>query len=414
MKPNCLIAQSGGPTAVINNSVCGVVQEALKQQMFDHVYGALFGIKGFLDEKIIDVGKESETLIENFRYTPGAVLGTSRHKITKTEEYLKILEIFKKYDIRYFFYIGGNDSMDTSSKIHQMAVSEGYDLKVIGVPKTVDNDLPFTDHTPGYGSAAKYIATTVQETAIDLFGAISSTRVYILEAMGRNAGWLTASSALGKITEEDAPHLIYLPEPAFDVGGFLKDVEDCYKRYGDVYVVISEGLKGADGQYVYREEVTDSFGHAKLGGGLANYLKEIVEKELGYSTRSTTLGTSQRSAIHYASKVDADEAYQVGVEAVRLAADGASGVMVTLDRSDEGGYHVKMGQIELQQVANQEKKVPASMINARGNGVTEEFIRYARPLIQGNLALPMKDGLPDFARMNVMKDRNNVKFGKMK
>ncbi|MCR4441450.1 MAG: 6-phosphofructokinase [Peptococcaceae bacterium] len=398
LKGNCLIAQSGGPTAVINNSISGLIKEAMRYSQIKTIYGALFGIKGVLDEQLIDLGLESRQTIEGLRYTPGAALGSCRYKI-KEEDYDTLLNIFKKHNIRYFFYVGGNDSMDTASKINRLALETGYEMRVIGVPKTVDNDLPHTDHSPGYGSAAKYIATVVKETGLDLQGIIASSDIAILEVMGRNAGWLTAAAALAKHHDEDAPHLIYLPEVAFNKERFISDVIKVYNKLGYCYVVASEGLKTEDGSYLAAEKTTDAFGHVKLGNGLANTLKDMITSEIKVKVRCNILGSSQRSAMHHAARVDASEAYMVGREAVKLAVRGLSGVMVTLERNDYPQYISKTGFVDLDLVANVEKTMPLSMINEDRNYVTYEFIRYAQPLIEGEVSVPMKKGVPDYVKL---------------
>ncbi|MCG8515982.1 MAG: 6-phosphofructokinase, partial [Halanaerobiales bacterium] len=304
LKGNCLIAQSGGPTAVINNSICGLYKEAARNKQIKIIYGALFGVKGILNEQFINLGEEKRQTIDGLRHTPGAALGSCRYRL-KEADYERLLVIFKKYNIRYFFYVGGNDSMDTADKINKLALATGYELRVIGVPKTIDNDLFHTDHCPGYGSSAKYIATLVMETGIDLQGIVASSDIVIFESMGRNAGWLTAAAALAKNSEEDAPHLIYLPEISFDKEKFIEDVAKVYQKLGYVYIVASEGLRDQDGNYLAAEKTKDAFGHVKLGNGVANALKEILIKELKVKVRCNLLGNSQRSAMHYASMVDA-------------------------------------------------------------------------------------------------------------
>ncbi|MEW6662470.1 MAG: 6-phosphofructokinase [Bacillota bacterium] len=396
---NGVVAQSGGPTAVINNSVYGVIREWQKTDGLGTLYGGLHGIKGILQEDFINLSAQQSSVIDGLRYTPGAALGSCRHKL-KEEEFPKLLQIFKKRNIRFFFYVGGNDSMDTADKVHRLAMKENYDLKVIGVPKTIDNDLPFTDHCPGYGSAAKYVATTVMETGIDLKDLLTSNRVTILEAMGRNTGWLAAAAALAKRDEDDVPHLIYLPEKPFIRDRFLADVDHCYRKLGHVYVVVSEGVMDEKGGYLFAENTRDAFGHVRLGG-IADSLKSLVEQELKLKVRCNVLGTTQRAAMHYASRTDADEAYMVGREAVRLAAQDMSGMMVTLVREDAREYLSTPGCVELRRVANVEKKVPLDWITESGNFVTSQFLDYARPLIEGEIHVPTKNGLPDYVRLRL-------------
>ena len=310
-----------------------------------------------------------------------------------------MIAVCKKYDIRYFFYNGGNDSMDTAHKMQLAAEAAGYEMHVIGVPKTVDNDLPFTDHCPGYGSAAKYLAATVMETGLDLSSVSTKNKVCIIEAMGRNAGWLTAAGALAKRSPEEAPHLIYLPEVPFSVEQFLNDVQTVYDRLGYCFVVASEGIVDKDGNYIAAGGTIDAFGHAQLSGA-GEALKQIVEQKLGIKARCNTLGTAQRSAMHFASLTDATEAYQSGAKAVELALAGKTGVMVSLERAAGAEYHCTIGEVPLEKVANIEKKVPVEWITPEHNYVTEAFLQYARPLIQGEVQLPMKNGLPDYVHID--------------
>jgi len=395
LKGNGIVAQSGGPTAVINSSVCGVIEEWLASEGLGTLYGAVHGIKGVLEGDFVNLSCQRSDTIKGLKYTPGAALGTCRHKLGE-EDLPTMVQGFKKLDIRYFFYLGGNDSMDTANKVNQLALKSGYELKVIGVPKTIDNDLACTDHCPGYGSAAKYLATTVLETGLDLKCLADGNCIAILEAMGRHAGWLAGATALAKKNENDPPHLIYLPEVPFDQETFLVDVESTFRRLGHAYVVASEGLVNEKGEHVFAEAKKDRFGHVQLGG-LANALKALVEKEIGVKTRANVLGTSQRAAMHIASRTDIDEAYMVGVQAVKLALNGESGLMVTMERDTaRQDYHCRVGSVELGRVANMEKKVPVEWISDLGNGVTEEFVEYAGPLIQGEVQLPFKNGLPDY------------------
>ncbi|MEG2212862.1 MAG: 6-phosphofructokinase, partial [Clostridiales bacterium] len=353
--------------------------------------------------QMIDLGQQEREVIAGLRYTPGAGIFSCRHKVSEQEQE-QLISLFKKLNIRYFFYNGGNDSMDTAHKTWQAAEAAGWEMRVIGVPKTVDNDLPFTDHCPGYGSAAKYIATTVRESGIDLESVSTKNKVTILEAMGRNAGWLTAAAALSKRYENEAPHLIYLPEIPFSKEKFLADVERVYRDLGYCYVTVSEGIADENGQYCFAAGALDDFGHAQLSG-VGAALKELVEQQLGIKSRCNIPGTAQRSAAHFASKTDADEAYLAGKTAVVYALAGKNGVMVTIDRIADQPYVSKIGEIPLAKVANVEKKLPLEWINAAGNYVTDDFIRYARPLIAGEPFLPMKDGLPDYVRVDLNRGR---------
>jgi 6-phosphofructokinase len=399
LRGNAVVAQSGGPTAVINSSVSGVVQEWLKNDPTGIIYGALFGIRGVLEENLLDLSRQPQHIIEGLRYTPGAALGSSRYKLSREEDFARLLDAFKKHEIRYFFYIGGNDSMDTADKINRFAGKVGYEIRVIGVPKTIDNDLPHTDHTPGYGSAAKFLAATVRETGLDLKGLVTSNRIVVLEAMGRNAGWLTAAAALAKREECDAPHLVYLPEVAFDQERFFQEVAGAYREYRHVYIVASEGVRYPGGDYVFTGKGTDPFGHVRLGG-LADTLKEMIEEEIGVNVRSIVLGTMQRAAAHFASRTDADEACMVGSAAVKEAQQGKSGIMITLVREeDPDAYRCSTGTVELSRVANVEHKVPAGWIAPSGSYVREMFLDYARPLIMGEVTPVFKNGLPDYVHL---------------
>ena len=401
LKGNAIIAQSGGPSAVINNSACGVIQTWLKEVDFGTIYAGVGGVKGILDGNIIDLAQQDPEKIAGLRHTPGAGLFSCRYKVTSAD-HEKLVSILKEHNIRYFFYNGGNDSMDTAFKTWQVAKEAGWDMRVIGVPKTIDNDLPYTDHCPGFGSAAKYIATTVRETGMDMESVSTKTKVTILEAMGRDAGWLTAASVLARRTPEEAPHLVYLPEVPFSKEQFIADVKAVYEKLGYCYVVVSEGVRDANGEYCFTSGSVDAFGHKQLSG-VGVGLKELVEAELGISARCNILGSTQRAAMHCASKTDADEAYMVGETAVRCALADKSGIMVTLDRIGDDPYKCVCGETPLNTVANLEKKVPREWINEAGNDVTEDFIRYCRPLVMGEVAVPMKDGLPDYVHLDLKK-----------
>ncbi len=405
MRGNGLVAQSGGPTAVINNSVRGVIQGWLQQKNTGCLYGAMYGIKGILEDRLVDLNAQGKTFINGLRYTPGAVLGSCRYKLQEGD-YWKLLRFFQKKDIRYFFYIGGNDSMDTANKVYRLALQERYELYVIGIPKTVDNDLPFTDHCPGYGSAAKFLAITAMETSIDLRSLLMSKGVTIMEVMGRNTGWLAASTMLARRSDDDGPHLIYLPEVPFIREKFLADVEDVYRDLGHVYIVVSEGLVDQEGRYIFAEKSRDPFGHCLLGG-LAETLKTMLEKETGIKVRCNIPGTIQRAAAHCASAVDAREAHMVGVEAVRTAAAGASGIMIALVRKQGETYCCVPGSIALDRVANREKKMPRQWINRAGNGIGEEFLQYVRPLIKGDVPIPTCNGLPAFIGLENFQRRSH-------
>jgi len=404
LKGNAIVAQSGGPTAVINNSACGVIEEWMRQNTGDKIFAGVSGIKGILEGNIIDLTQQDAAKIAALRHTPGAGLFSCRYKVQPSDQE-KMIEIFRRHNIRYFFYNGGNDSMDTAYQTYLAAKAAGWEMQVIGVPKTIDNDLPFTDHCPGFGSAAKFIAACVRETGIDLESVSTKNKVTILEAMGRNAGWLTAAAALARRFPDEAPHLIYLPEVPFSKSKFIAEVEAIYKTLGYCYVVVSEGIRDDQGEYIAAGTAQkDAFGHVQLSG-VGDVLKNLVESEIGIKARCNTLGTTQRSAMHFASKTDADEAYMCGVEAVRMALSGKTGVMVTLERESNSPYKCVTGEAPLSGVANVEKKLPVEWINANHNYVTDEFIEYARPLIMGEVDLPMKDGLPDYVRLDLQKGR---------
>lgn len=405
LKGACIIGQSGGPTSVINASAWGAMQAALNSDCITKVLGAANGIRGVLDDHLIDIGQEDLKELELLRFTPSSALGSCRYKMKDPAEddtdYKRILEIFKKYDVRYFFYNGGNDSMDTCNKISKFMQQSGYECRVMGIPKTIDNDLYATDHCPGYGSAAKYIATSTMEVYLD-------ARVYdigmitILEIMGRNAGWLAAASALAGI-KGAGPDLVYLPEIDFDMDKFLEDVSRIYKQNGKVIVAVSEGIHDKDGKYIseYGSDLAatrDAFGHAQMGG-LASTLANIVKEKTGAKVRGIEFSLLQRCAAHVASKTDYDESYMAGKAAVENAVAGVTDKMVGFKCTRDGGYRCEIELLPLDIVANTEKKVPREWINKEGNGLNQAFIDYALPLIQGETELPKEDGLPRFARL---------------
>ena len=398
---NCLVAQSGGPTAVINASVAGVVAEALNHNCIEEVYGGLNGVLGIINEEFVDLAAESQQQIRALRHTPGAALGTCRYKLKKQQDFDRVLEVFKAHNIRYFFYCGGNDSQDTADKISKLAQEQGYELRVIGVPKTIDNDLPVTDHCPGYGSVIKYICSTVRELACDNEAMGQNDLVSILEVMGRNAGWIAAGSALAKRRDHphDAPHLIYLPESPFSAEKFVEDVRRVLKREKYCLVVVGEGLVDKDGNYVATDAAgTDSFGHAQLGGA-AEYLKGLVEQQVGVKARTAKLGIAQRAAAHCSSKTDNDEAFMAGQAAVKAAIAGETDKMVVLVRGDTEHYTCETGLAPLSEIANGVKKLPPEWINEDGVSMNFQFFRYALPLIQGEVVVPYDTGLPAFARL---------------
>jgi len=403
LKGACIIGQSGGPTSVINASAYGVIRTALDNENITAVYGAQNGIKGVLKDQLIDMSQEEREELELLPYTPSSALGSCRYKIADPDvddtDYKRILEIFKKYDVRYFFYNGGNDSMDTCNKISKYMQKVGYECRVMGVPKTIDNDLFGTDHCPGYASAAKYIATSCMEVYHDA-RVYDTGMICIIEIMGRHAGWLTAAAGLA--TEFGAgPDLIYLPETDFDMDKFLADVKRVYTEKGNCMVAVSEGIHYADGSFVSeaKTSATDGFGHAQLGG-LAALLADVVKKATGAKVRGIELSLLQRCAAHLASQTDIDESFMSGKAAVENAVAGLTDKMVGFERSYENGKYVcKTKLFNLTDVANTEKKVPLEWITSDGTGVTHDFIDYALPLIQGETQMKKVDGLPRFAKL---------------
>ncbi len=404
LKGAAIFGQSGGPTSVINASAAGVFTEALKQGNITAVYGAAHGIKGMLEEKFYDMSKETAETFELMKTTPSSALGSVRYKLASADvdetDYKRLLDVFKKYDIRYFFYNGGNDSMDTCNKVSKYMQKVGYDCRVMGVPKTIDNDLWGTDHCPGFGSAAKYVATSTMEVYHD-------ARVYdkgtitILEMMGRNAGWLTAATALAT-DKGKGPDLIYLPEIDFDMEKFLNKVDELYKKNGHVIVAVSEGIKDKDGKYIAEygsmSKATDSFGHAQLGG-LADTLAGFVQEKTGAKVRPVEFSILQRCAAHGGSKTDVDEAFLAGQSAVKFACEGQTDYMVAFERPETGAYKCNIKLVKLDEVANKEKTVPLEWIINDGTGLSKEFIDYVTPLIQGASGLPFENGLPKFAEL---------------
>ncbi len=400
---SCIFGQSGGPTAVINASAYGVIKTALEAPEITKVYGAAHGIRGVLDDKLYVMDEEDPAELKLLLNTPSSELGSCRYKIADPEvddtDYKRILEIFKKYNVRYFFYNGGNDSMDTCNKISRYMESVGYTCRVMGVPKTIDNDLFGTDHCPGFASAAKYIATSCMEINKDA-RVYDNGMITIVEIMGRHAGWLAASAALATAFGS-GPDLIYLPECDFSMEKFLADVDKVYKANGKVLVAVSEGIHYADGSFVSeaKTSATDGFGHAQLGG-LAAMLAETVKKHTGAKVRGIELSLLQRCGAHLASATDINEAFGAGQEAVKQAISGVTGQMVAFKRETvDGKYACKMELLPLSSVANYEKKVPLEWINEEQNGLKSAFIDYVLPLIQGEPELPLEQSLPRYARL---------------
>lgn len=404
MKKNAVVGQSGGPTAVINASLYGTVYEALnREDEIGTVYGMINGIEGFLNDQVMDMAPLEESKeLELIRTTPGSYLGSCRYKLPEDLNdpvYPQLFARFEAYNIGYFFYIGGNDSMDTVSKLSRYAEKISSDIRVIGIPKTIDNDLVETDHTPGFGSAAKYVASTVREIAIDASVYDNKKSVTIVEIMGRHAGWLTAASALARKFEHDNPVLIYLPETDFDQDAFIEKVRTSLETTPNLVVCISEGIHDNTGTFIceYSNDVgTDTFGHKMLTGS-GKYLENLVKERLGVKVRSVELNVCQRCSSSMLSKTDQKEAIASGAYGVKAALNGASGKMVAFERLDGDDYQIDYVLKDVNVICNQEKCVPATWITADGSDMTEDFIRYARPLIQGEVTVPTEDGVPKFA-----------------
>lgn len=405
LKGACILGQSGGPTSVINASAAGVFIEALKQDAITEVYGAKNGIKGILNEEFYDMSKESLEELNLLKTTPSSSIGSVRYKLkdesVDDSDYKRLLEVFKKYNIRYFFYNGGNDSMDTCNKVSKFFKKSGYECYCIGIPKTIDNDLYGTDHCPGYGSAAKYVATTLMELKQDAF-VYDTPMIAVVEIMGRNAGWLTAAAELARYKGE-GPDLIYLPEVEFDFNKFILDVEKAYARNNKVIIAVSEGIKTKEGKYVpelFSNLEKDSFGHAQLGG-TAQVLAQKLKEHFGIKVRAIEFSLVQRCAQHLASKTDIEEAFNAGSEAVKAAVNKITDKMVAFKREyKDSKYVCKYELIDLHVAANTEKTVPLEWINEDKTGLTKEYIDYALPLIQGDMKAPLEDGLPRFAHLN--------------
>jgi len=393
---NLLVAQSGGPTAVINSSICGIVEKALQREKIRGIYGAVNGILGVLREDLVDLRQEDRSSIRTLRKTPSAALGSCRYKLS-ANDFNRLLEVFTAHDVGYFLCAGGNDSMDTAHKVAKLAAEKKLELKVMGVPKTVDNDLPVTDHCPGYGSVARFNAIATRDSSLDTDAIYTSDTIKIIETMGRDTGWITASTALVKETEDSGPHLIYLPERPFIEDKFLNDVKDVYDRLGRVVLSVCEGLKDENGQFVKASTKgidTDKFGHAQLGG-VGDYLVNLISEKLKIKARYDKPGTIQRVSMQCASQVDVDEAYRVGEVALTKAVEGESDKMIILIRKQKDPYVSDTGLVDLEKVALRTRSVPDEFISKNSNFVTEAFIDYATPLIGGPL--------PEYARLKKTK-----------
>lgn len=409
MFKNCIVAQSGGPTTVINSSLCGVIKAAMESSQIDRIYAANYGIQGLMKGNIMDLTDVCMEEVELLKCTPSSALGSCRYMLKNwedsSEEYERIFRIFKEYEIGYFFYIGGNDSMDTVDKLSRYAEHINSDIRIMGVPKTIDNDLYGTDHTPGFGSSAKYIAASIMEIARD--GATYDKPVVnIIEVMGRNAGWLAAASVLAKKDVIGAPDLIYLPEMEFSIDKFTSDVENCRKEKKQITVVVSEGIKDSNGIYIAEynsgKEV-DAFGHIKMGG-VAGILGDVIKDMIsGARVKTIEFDVLQRCGMHFASGTDVEEAYRCGYSAVEYALKGETGKMVILQRTSDKPYICSTGLMPVSEVANREKKVPLSWITPEGNFVTQEAIDYIQPLVMGEVDIRIEDGLPRYSRISPIK-----------
>ena len=403
MNHNLLVGQSGGPTAVINGSLYGVVSEGLANPEIDNVIGMVNGIEGFLADHTIDMAPLKENgELERIRTTPGSYLGSCRYKLPEDLSDPVYPELFQKFtekEISYFFYIGGNDSMDTVSKLSRYAATVGSDIRIIGVPKTIDNDLVLTDHTPGYGSAAKYVASTVREIAIDASVYDNKPSVTIVEIMGRHAGWLTTASVLARKFEGDNPVLIYLPEVAFSPDAFIEKVKEKLTKTSNLVVCISEGINDGNGTFVCElasDVGVDTFGHKMLTGS-GKYLENLVKDRLGVKVRSIELNVNQRCSSAMLSATDEKEAIASGSFGVQTALKGTTGMMIAFHRTDDADYHITYAPEDVNLICNQEKTVPLDWITGNGSDIGQQFIDYALPLIQGSVKVPEEGGLPKFA-----------------
>lgn len=407
---NCMVAQSGGPTVAINASLAGVIAGVRQSGKYDVCYGAINGILGILNERFLNLTEvvNDDEKLERLKVTPAMYLGSCRHKLPNYKDddspYVFIFNQFVKMNIKAFFYIGGNDSMDTVLKLSDYAAKINSDIRIIGIPKTIDNDLCMIDHTPGFGSAAKYIASTMLEVAHDTFiYAVKS--VTIVEIMGRDAGWLTASSALARNSYNTAPHLIYLPEVAFDKEQFLNDIREKLKTLNNVIVAVSEGIRDENGDYITASKaVADQFGHQQLSGA-GKALEFLVKENIGVKVRSVEVNVLQRCAAHMASKTDLDESFTLGKKAVSLAEEGITASMVILERISNMPYQVRYDHAPIAGIANEAKSIPREWINEAGNDIMPELYDYLKPLIQGEITVSYKDGIPVYMPVTHLKPR---------
>lgn len=403
-KRNALYAQSGGVTAVLNASACGVIETTRKhRQTMGTVYAGRNGIIGVLTEDLIDTSKESARDIARLKYTPGGAFGSCRYRLpgleTTTAPYERLIEVFKAHHIAYFFYNGGGDSQDTAWKVSQISARLHYPITCVGIPKTVDNDLPLTDNSPGFGSVAKYVAVSIREAGFDVASmAKTSTKVFVLEVMGRHTGWITAACGLASEQEGDPPHILLFPEIPFDEAQFLAQVRQCIDKYDYCTIAVSEGLRHPNGQFLAESGLQDAFGHVQLGG-VGPFIAHLVHQKLGYRYHWAVADYLQRAARHIASKTDVEQAYRLGEAAVELALQGHNAVMPTIERISDTPYQWRIGVAALQDVANREKKLPREFISADGFRITATCRAYLQPLIQGEAYPPYKNGLPNYVRL---------------
>lgn len=414
MMKNVFYAQSGGPTAVINTSACGVIEAARKHaDKIGKVYAGRHGILGALKEDLIDTSHESSEAIAALRYTPAAAFGSCRHKLTPLSqdesEYKRIIEVLKAHNIGYFLYNGGNDSQDTTDKISKVSREMGYPLTCIGIPKTIDNDLPITDCCPGFGSVAKYVAVSTKEASLDIASMYTtSTKVFILEVMGRHAGWIAASAGLANnAIAGEPPHLILFPEIAFDLKRFAAQVKQCIDTYGYCVIVASEGISDENGKFISDSGARDAFGHAKLGG-VAPALATLIRDQLGFKEHWAVADYLQRSARHIASKTDVEQAYALGAKAIECGLEGKTDVMMTIVRQSSSPYQWTIGTAPLDKVCNVENKMPRDFINETGIGITQKCRDYLLPLIQGEDYPPYHNGVPSFAKLKLISEAKKL------
>jgi len=410
-KKNIFYAQSGGATAVINSSACGVIEAAREvSDKIGTVYAGRNGIIGALCEELIDTAHELPEAIAALRHTPASAFGSCRYRLKKIEEddseYRRLIEVFAAHDIGYFFYNGGGDSQDTAYKVSQLSEKMGYPLTCIGIPKTIDNDLAFTDNCPGFGSVAKYVAVSIHEAALDVACmSATSTKVFIMEVMGRHAGWIAAASGLAAKQEGDAPHIILFPEIPFDADTFLKKVNETVKKHDHCVIAVSEGVRHADGRFVHESGLTDAFGHEQLGG-VAPVLSRFIKSKLGYKNHWAVADYLQRAARHVASETDVEQAYALGRAAVEYALSGTNNVMLTIERIDGPEYDWRINTVPLSEVANVESKMPRDYITDEGFGITEKCRHYLEPLIRGEAYPPYINGLPQYVRLkNILQEK---------